>query len=88
MYTLLHRQEESLHGKLRYDQTAFVNASTIDASTLSHDPTTLDNYSSNSKLEGRAHGHNQARDCDNAASVLSYNSARDIHNSVKELHGR
>jgi hypothetical protein len=72
----------------RYDQPALGCESTIYASTLSHERTHISAYSSmESEMQRRGQGQN-ADGIDDAGSVFSYNSTRDISQYVKELHGR
>ncbi|KIM25817.1 hypothetical protein M408DRAFT_204621 [Serendipita vermifera MAFF 305830] len=75
--------------RVRYDQPALASASTIYASSISHDRTTQSAYSSMiSQADGQNTREKQGREYDEGASVYSYNSFRDINNYVKELHGR
>lgn len=77
----------------RYDQPPLASASTGYAPSISHAHTSHSGYSQmgsetgNNNANARAGGA-AGGDADDAGSVYSYNSARDVSNFVKELHGR
>jgi hypothetical protein len=70
----------------RYDQPALASGSTGYASSVSHAHTTVVAYP-DMEIEAQGHGNNLLVHDDNE-SIYSYNSAGDVNQFVKELHGR